>query len=88
MTAEIFHTTKVAEIQSCGDRGSLTVKVEVLNTSGEHLGLIGWYSPWRQYTFTPTSEAELTFNDGCIQGIADVLGMLRHDRLASGRQRI
>ena len=87
MTAEIFYTTKWLKFEVVA-RGSLTVKVEVLNTSGEHLGLIGWYSPWRQYTFTPTSEAELTFNDGCIQGIADVLGMLRHDRLASGRQRI
>ena len=87
MTAEIFYTTKWLKFEVVG-RGSLTVKVEVLNTSGEHLGLIQWYSPWRQYAFQPTTEAELIFNDGCIQGIADVLGMLRHDRLASGRQRI
>ena len=81
MSAEIFHTTKWLKFEVV-DRGLKTVKIEVRNTSDQHLGLIKWYGPWRQYTFTPSLEAELIFNDGCIQGIADVLGMLRHDKLA------
>ena len=83
MTAEIFHTTKWLKFR-VRDRGVKTVKIEVINTSGQYIGLIKWHGPWRQYTFIPTRAADLILNDGCIQGIADVLGLLRRDRLAEG----
>ena len=47
MTAEIFYTTKWLKFEVVG-RSQKTVKVEVINTSDEHLGLIQWYGPWRQ----------------------------------------
>ena len=83
MTAEIFHTTKWLEFR-VRHRGRKTVIIEVFNNSGQHLGYIKWYNAWRQYTFTPTPRTQIMFNDGCIQGIADVLGLLRDDRLAQG----
>ena len=86
MTAETFATTKWLRFL-VQERNQKTVKIEVQNTSHQHLGWIKWYGPWSQYAFKPTQEDELIFNDGCIQGIADVLGLLRHDRLARDASR-
>ena len=58
------------------DRKPKTVVIHVHNTTNQFLGIIGWYGPWRQYTYTPRPALELTFNNGCLQDIADVLTSL------------
>ncbi len=40
-------------------------------SSGDYLGEISWYSPWRQYNFNPCGDA--TFNSGCLLDIAAFL---------------
>ena len=41
----------------------------VLNDSGHYLGLIRWYSRWRQYCLEP-AEDEAVFNNQCLLDIA------------------
>lgn len=70
------------------DRKPKTVILHVLNTSEQFLGIIGWYGPWRQYTYQPAPET--TFNNGCLQDIADVLTHLntehKNDRSTREKQ--
>lgn len=42
----------------------------VLNDSDYCLGLIRWYSPWRQYCFEPEEDADAIFNNQCLLDIA------------------
>jgi hypothetical protein len=44
------------------------------NRSGDLLGRISWYGPWRQYVFMP--EPSL-YSHGCLEDLADFLGWLR-----------
>ena len=48
--------------------------MHVANKKGQILGYIGWYSAWRQHTFN--TEPNITYNNGCLQDIADVLTTL------------
>ena len=40
-------------------------------SSGDRLGGVAWYGPWRQYTFDP--ERGTLFNSGCLAEIAAFL---------------
>ena len=59
------------------DRKPKTIVMHVVNKSGKVLGEISWLAQWRQYTFDP--EAYTTFNNGCLQDIADVLTSLNKE---------
>lgn len=37
--------------------------------SGDILGVVEWYGPWRQYVFAP--DPDTVFNLGCLLDIAD-----------------
>lgn len=52
-------------------------------SSGDLLGGVAWYGPWRQYVFEP--EDGTVFNDGCLTDIADFLAEMTaaHRRRAS-----
>jgi len=39
--------------------------------SGDILGVVEWYGPWRQYVFQPDPNTE--YNKGCLLDIADFL---------------
>lgn len=41
------------------------------NRSGEELGVIKWYGPWRQYCYFPTVQA--VYSAGCLDDIARFL---------------
>jgi hypothetical protein len=43
------------------------------NRTNGTLGLVDWYPPWRQYTFTVWSD-DIVFNKECLENIADFLG--------------
>lgn len=47
-------------------------------SSGDPLGVIKWYGPWRQYTFFP--EVGTTFNKGCMESIIEVIDELMKER--------
>ena len=46
--------------------------------SGDVLGYVHWYGPWRQYCFFPAEES--VFNDGCLLDIVDFLDKARKAR--------
>jgi hypothetical protein len=53
--------------------GKVTQAWEVENRrSGDRLGLIGWYGPWRRYAFMPTGST-LVFDEICLRDIAAFL---------------
>lgn len=52
--------------------GRVTARWGIYSVSGKGLlGTVGWYGPWRQYTFDPV--ADTTYNVGCLQDIARFL---------------
>lgn len=69
------------------DKKPKTVIVHVYNTADHFLGIIGWYGAWRQYTYNPAPQAQLTFNNGCLQDIADVLTNLNEDHKETERDK-
>ena len=84
----IYHTTKwlkfviresYTDTSTNAERKSKTVVIEVINTSDQHLGWIRWFGTWRQYVFDPTLDAPTTFNNGCLQGVVDMLTHLNSD---------
>ena len=77
------------------DKKPKTVVMHVINKSHQHLGIIMWHAPWRQYTWNIMTDEDvgLTFNDQCLKDIADVLATLNtlkkdnpftHDALVAG----
>ncbi len=42
------------------------------NKSGFKLGVVKWYSPWRQYCYFPSRSTVL--NRGCMEDIGDFIG--------------
>ena len=59
------------------DRKPKTIVINVVNTSNQFLGKIGWYGSWRQYVYA--SEDGIIYNNGCLQDIADVLTNLNKE---------
>lgn len=69
---KFIHMVKVAEkpktsIWSCRN-----------NRSGEELGTIKWYGPWRQYCFFPLPNC--IFNNGCLEDIKKKISELMAQR--------
>jgi len=50
----------------------------VSRNSGGTLGRISWYSPWRQYCFSPVFET--VWNKDCLKDIQDFLQYLMDER--------
>lgn len=48
------------------------------NNSGIRLGIIKWFSSWRQYCFFPTEET--VFSQGCMKEIQDFIQNLKKER--------
>lgn len=64
------------------DKKPKTLVLHVSNTRDQFLGSITWYGQWRQYCYNSVPEAQLTFNNGCLQDIADVLTSLNDEHKA------
>lgn len=69
------------------DNKPKTLVIHVYNTKDQYLGLINWYGAWRQYIFQPHRNAQLFFNNGCLQDIADVLTSLNTEHKNNRRKR-
>lgn len=41
------------------------------NRSGDQLGIISWYKPWREYVFS--SKDDCVFNNTCLMDILDFM---------------
>lgn len=78
MKPTLYRKTKWLEFLVVDEKPK-TVVVHVHNTSNQFLGSIRWYGTWRQYTYSPDPQAQLTFNNGCLQDIADVLTRLNNE---------
>ena len=42
--------------------------------SGEELGIVKWYGPWRQYCYFPTIQA--IYSKGCLSDINDFITLI------------
>jgi hypothetical protein len=51
--------------------------------SGDLLGIIQWYGPWRQYVFFPSEET--LFNSGCLMDIREFISTLMEIRKVGNR---
>ena len=52
-------------------------------SSGDRLGTVSWYGPWRQYVFEPMPDC--VFNDGCLADITGFLSEVNAARRAGRR---
>ena len=70
MSEVISHETRFLLFVSEGSSPSgKTGRWSVRSRSGgDTLGCIGWYGPWRCYTYDPHEGT--TYNDGCLRDIA------------------
>jgi hypothetical protein len=60
------------QIEEIEQRGKKTSVFPIFSkSSGEHLGTIKWYGPWRQYCFYPLDET--IWNDGCLKDVTAFL---------------
>ncbi len=56
-----------------------TKKFHIISkSSGEFLGIVSWYSQWRQYTFSP--KGLTTWNRDCMNDIIFFITNLMRDR--------
>lgn len=46
--------------------------------TGDELGLVQWYAPWRRYCYYPTTHT--VYSDGCLTDIADFIDRLMKKR--------
>ena len=74
--SNLYRKTKWLEFYIV-DRKPKTLVLNVINTSGHFLGDIRWFGAWRQYTFN--TEPDITFNNGCLTDIAEVLTSLNKE---------
>lgn len=54
------------------------------NRSGRPLGIVEWYSPWRQYCYTdcsPILAGHAVYSRGCLADIAAFLAELAKERV-------
>ena len=52
-----------------------TAKWQILTKRGDILGLVVWYSGWRQYIFQPAANTDYSF--GCLKDIANFIKQQR-----------
>jgi hypothetical protein len=87
MTAAIKKAEKsyVYFVLSEGAKGAKTDCWAVVSVRDVKLGTIGWFSRWRQYTFSPALDT--TFSWGCMTVIAAFVAdqNTRHKRLLAAR---
>jgi hypothetical protein len=61
------------------EKKAKTAVYEVVSKStGEVLGTIMWYGPWRQYTFDPNDNT--TWSSGCLKQVIAFLDKLMLER--------
>ena len=51
--------------------GRKTDRWGIASKRGDRLGVVSWFTRWRQYTFNPS--AGTTFNAGCLKNMAEFL---------------
>jgi len=53
------------------------------NNSGEWLGTVKWYGPWRQYCYFPCHADRPVYSTGCLADIQHFIGQLMDERRAA-----
>lgn len=56
-----------------------TLNIGISNKSGDKLGVIVWYAPWRRYVFSPMEE-KLFFDSKCLKDIVGYIDDLMAER--------
>lgn len=52
------------------------------NRSGDQLGILSFYRPWKQYVFS--SQPECVFNDSCLRDVLDFIGLIARTEKEGG----
>lgn len=52
--------------------------------SGEELGSVSYYKPWKQFVFEPYELGDIVFNTTCLRDIAHFLDQLNKQKKAPG----
>ena len=48
--------------------------------SGDGLGCVSYYAPWRQFVFEPDEMGDVIFNSSCLRDIAHFLDQLNEQK--------
>lgn len=70
----IIEGNKYIDFDLMGDSGKTQTWNVINKTYGTLLGIISWYSSWRQYTFIPSEGTE--YNNTCLDTITNFLTRL------------
>ena len=54
-------------------------------TSGDIIGMVGWYPEWRRYAFWPERFREPIFSAGCLIDIADFINQAMRAYKSKGK---
>ncbi|MBY8999057.1 MAG: hypothetical protein KGD60_15125 [Candidatus Thorarchaeota archaeon] len=78
-------TKSYIEFRKIDEKPKTSVFAVISKSSGEELGIVKWYGPWRQYCFFPTNDT--LWNHGCLGEVTGfIIGLMsarrsrRHER--------
>lgn len=72
-------TKKYIRFNEINNPGKKTRIFEVINISGNYvLGVVRWYTAWRQYVFEPVSDT--VYSLGCLEDIQKELKTLNYEQ--------
>ena len=79
---KIIKENKYLIFEAHEHKGRKTKIVHIVNkASGEEIGLIEWYSAWRQYCFSPERfDYDTVWNNSCLADVLEVLNQLMKER--------
>ncbi len=63
--------------------GRKTERYALVTRHNDRIGVISWYSPWRQYCFFP--ENDTVWSAGCLRDVQAFLAGLAAERKKGGR---
>jgi len=70
--------------EQVSDTGKTTIWQCRNNNLGNHLGIIKWYGPWRQYCYFPTNQG--IYSRGCMDDINGFMNQLMEARKVKAKQ--
>jgi hypothetical protein len=80
-TKECIYKTKYLLFFAEQMVGKRTKNICIINrSSGNEIGFIEWYAPWRQYCFMPSLEFHTVWNNTCLTDIITVINKLMKER--------
>jgi hypothetical protein len=81
----LIKKTEYLTFDSTVPEGMKTNVISVVNNrSGDEIGKIAWYSPWRQYCFLP--KGNTVWNLQCMRDVLSIINQLMGERRGKSRE--